>query len=380
MLRSFRAARDSGEIRLQKFMERDHLVVPVVALVEGVIHASNSADAELVLSEEFQRNVRGWNGRPVMLNHPKDKDDSISANDPKVLEQYQIGTVFNARVEDKKLKMDAYLDIEKMEKMGDEAVKMLASIREGKMNEVSVGTFVVAEPRTGKLGDKNYKAVWTEITSDHLAFLPEGIEGACSIEMGCGTRAASVVAAETSQTTTDRRKKMDKKDRIKAIIASGKTCFKEADITTLEALPDERIDELEAHIKEDPEEKPELDPKIKAIVDAAEIEAKKTAEQKREEFLKANPDISDVVTEHKAAMAKKRTGLIDSLKTAQKVYSEAELAALPTAQLEKLVALVPMKREANFEGQVPRQADGSPETVPAPPSMKARILEMRKSS
>lgn len=173
---------------------------------------------------------------------------------------------------------------------------------------------------------------------------------------------------------------MDKKDRIKAIIASGKTCFKEADITTLEALPDERIDELEAHIKEDPEEKPELDPKIKAIVDAAEIEAKKTAEQKREEFLKANPDISDVVTEHKAAMAKKRTGLIDSLKTAQKVYSEAELAALPTAQLEKLVALVPMKREANFEGQVPRQADGSPETVPAPPSMKARILEMRKSS
>jgi hypothetical protein len=171
---------------------------------------------------------------------------------------------------------------------------------------------------------------------------------------------------------------MNKQDRIKAIIASGKTCFKDSDLEVLEALPDERIDELEAHIEEDPE-KPELDPKIKAIVDAAEIEAKKTSEQKREEFLKANPDINDVV-EHKAATAKKRTGLIDSLKTAQKVYSEAELAALPTAQLEKLVVLTTPASKPNFEGRVPRAAEGNPEAIPAPPSMRDRIIESRKSS
>jgi len=172
---------------------------------------------------------------------------------------------------------------------------------------------------------------------------------------------------------------MNKQDRIKAIIASGKTCFKDSDLEVLEALSDERIDEMEAHIKE-PEKvaAPELDPKVKAIVDAAEIEAKKTPEQKREEFLKANPDVADVLIEHKAAAAKKRTGLIDTLKAAQKVYSEAELAELPTVQLEKLVVL--SGKPANFEGQTPRAAEGTPEVVPAPPSMKARILEMRKSS
>ena len=173
---------------------------------------------------------------------------------------------------------------------------------------------------------------------------------------------------------------MNKQDRIKAIIASGKTCFKDSDLEVLEALSDERIDELEAHIEEDPEKKPELDPKIKAIVDAAEVEAKKTSEQKREEFLKANPDINDVVVEHKAATAKKRTDLIDSLKTAQKVYSEAELAALPTEQLQKLVVLTTPASKPNFEGRVPRAAEGNPEAIPAPPSMRDRIIESRKSS
>ncbi len=41
---------------------------------------------------------------------------------------------------------------------------------------------------------------------------------------------------------------MDKKARVAAIIASGKTCFKAADAAVLEQLSDEAVKALEEHI------------------------------------------------------------------------------------------------------------------------------------
>ena len=189
----------TGQIRSAKFHGRDHLVVPVVALVEGVIFPVNAATPELVLASEFAMAPQGWNGRPVFANHPAANGTQISGNTPETLETLSFGNVFNAHVEGKRLKMEAWLDREKAAKVGRDAMRVIERAEAGEMIEVSVGAYVVAEPRVGEHSGKPFKAVWHDIVPDHLAMLPEGTIGACSIAMGCGsprTAVAHLVTAE----------------------------------------------------------------------------------------------------------------------------------------------------------------------------------------
>jgi len=183
-------AHASGLIRTGTYRDHDYVVVPVVALVEGVIHAHNAPSPELVLAEEFGRAPQGWNGRPVMLGHPQRGGHQVSANEPSVLEAGQIGQVFNARVEGGKLKAEAWLDPVLVEKVQG-ASEMLEGMRGGEQVEVSVGVFVTENETRGALHGKTYTGIWKDITPDHLAFLTDGVIGACSIEMGCGAPRAA---------------------------------------------------------------------------------------------------------------------------------------------------------------------------------------------
>jgi len=54
---------------------------------------------------------------------------------------------------------------------------------------------MVAEETKGIKNGKPYQAIWRHITPDHLAILPEGKIGACSVAMGCGIRHATVYLA-----------------------------------------------------------------------------------------------------------------------------------------------------------------------------------------
>lgn len=185
----------TGQIRTATYDKRNYMVVPVVALMEGVIHAINAATPEFVPLSSLSVAPQGWNGRPVVVRHPARNGRQVSANDPTVLEAQGVGSVFNARVEDTKLLCEAWIDPVKAELIGQG--KMLDRLRAGEMIEVSVGAFVVTKNETGEHNGKPYKAVWAQVAPDHLAMLPDGI-GACSIAMGCGTRAATahLVTAE----------------------------------------------------------------------------------------------------------------------------------------------------------------------------------------
>lgn len=186
----------TGEIRTATHEGREHLVVPVVALMQGVIHAVNAETPEFVPISSLQSAPQGWNGRPVVLGHPTVNGRQISANSPTVLESQAFGKVFNARVDDLRLLMDAWIDVEKAERIG--AGRMLADLRQHRPTEVSVGAFVVTENTSGRWGERDYKAIWRDITPDHIAFLPRGV-GACSLDMGCGAcraAAAHLVTAE----------------------------------------------------------------------------------------------------------------------------------------------------------------------------------------
>lgn len=178
----------TGVPRMEMYQDRPHLVVPVVALMEGVIHAVNATNAEFVPLSTLQKAAATWNSRPSVLYHPKKNGRQCSANSPEILEESGIGWIFNARVAGKKLLCEAWIDEAKAKKLHSEMYQRLLS---GGTEEVSVGAYVVTDDKPGTYYGKQYSASWVEVVGDHLAFLPGG-RGACSVEMGCGSHRAAM--------------------------------------------------------------------------------------------------------------------------------------------------------------------------------------------
>ncbi len=180
-----------GEIRFAQFQGRDHMVLPVVALVEGVLHASNMPEPEFASAAVFSKAPSGWNGEPVLCNHPKLEGEPCSANIPVILEQQCIGRIFNTHVVGDQLHMEAWVDIARAAEVGGPAAELEARVAEGDRISVSVGCYVLSEARTGIFKGRQYQKAWVEVVSDHLAILERGSDGACSFDMGCGIRAAA---------------------------------------------------------------------------------------------------------------------------------------------------------------------------------------------
>ena len=177
---------EPGLIRNETFQEQDHIVIPMVGLVEGVMLSANADEPALALAEEFGKHVAGWNGRPVVINHPKDtKGNPVSANSPEILENEQIGQLFNSELSDKKLKFEAWINISTAEEKGDEGKDVVERLRSGELMEISTGLFAEEEQKKGAHLGVPFDSIWRNIVPDHLALLPNGI-GACSIADGCG--------------------------------------------------------------------------------------------------------------------------------------------------------------------------------------------------
>lgn len=185
---SFRAHKDDeAELRTEMYLGREHLIVPVVALVEGVLQGMTAATPELALASEFGKVPEGWNGRPVVMNHPVIDGVPVSANSPAVLEQYSFGQLFNSRLDGTKLKADAWIDLGRVKELGGEVEEIVDLIQKGSVIEVSTGLFASTEEARGTYNGKEYFGIWRDVVPDHLAFLSVGVKGACSVEDGCGT-------------------------------------------------------------------------------------------------------------------------------------------------------------------------------------------------
>jgi len=159
-----------------------HLVAPVVMIVEGVLAGSHGP--LLHLAEEFGKYVGAWDGIPVVLNHPQKDGSNISANSPEVLDEYQVGKIFNSRIEDNKLKAEIWLEKTLAETLAPEVLEKLS---QGAEMEVSVGVFTDEETIEGEFNGVQYNAIARNHRPDHLALLPTSI-GACSNHDGCGIR------------------------------------------------------------------------------------------------------------------------------------------------------------------------------------------------
>ena len=168
---------------------RNYLVIPVVALVEGVRHAGNAENPELVLAEAFGRYPQTWDSRPIVVDHPQAVDGSfLSASDPEVLENFQLGYMMNSRVDKGKLLVSAWIDLDHVATTTSEPIlSMWERLDAGETVEVSVGAIVYTDPNAeGEYQGKAYKGAWDVVIPDHLAFLSQEV-GACSIADGCGT-------------------------------------------------------------------------------------------------------------------------------------------------------------------------------------------------
>jgi hypothetical protein len=184
-------AQVDGAYREETLFGKDYIVIPVVALVEGVIQGMTAEGPELALAEEFGRFPAGWNGRPLTMSHPVDKKGNpVSANSPQTLTEWQVGQLFNTRLVGGKLLTEAWVEVERAKGLNANSKSTLKALQDGEMIEVSTGYFAQLEETEGTYGKgkdaEEYVAIQRNIVPDHLALLPQGVKGACSIEDGCG--------------------------------------------------------------------------------------------------------------------------------------------------------------------------------------------------
>lgn len=158
---------------------RDYAVVPIVALVAGVVNG------ELVTAEELSAFVAAWNGRPVPLRHPQDANGPISANSPSVIEGSVVGQVFNMAMDGDRLRGELWLDVAKCERLGGDALATLRRLERGEVVEVSTAYFCDIETTAGEFKGQAYTGIQRNLRPDHVALLPDEI-GACSVADGCG--------------------------------------------------------------------------------------------------------------------------------------------------------------------------------------------------
>lgn len=186
----------TGAIRAAEYDGREHLVVPVTAMVEGVVWAINAEAPEFVPAEELAQTPHQWNGRACFAGHPKDGGTQVTANTPQTLEK-SFGMVFGTSsaeriLSSRRLEMEAWLDPVKAEMVGPDAIDVIKRLNAGEVVEVSVGCYVEAEQIDGVFGGLEYHGVWRNIVSDHLALLASNETGACSVAAGCGAGRAAI--------------------------------------------------------------------------------------------------------------------------------------------------------------------------------------------
>jgi hypothetical protein len=170
-------------IRTEQHEGRQHLVVPVIMMVEGV--HSGSAGPLLHQGEDLGRYPASWDGIPVTIQHPQDgAGNPISANSPETIEQNRVGRVYHTRYSNGKLRAEAWLDEERLRQHSPQA---LGYIRQVRPLDVSIGVFTDDEPTSGEWQGEAYTAIARNHRPDHLALLPGG-QGACSWADGCGVR------------------------------------------------------------------------------------------------------------------------------------------------------------------------------------------------
>lgn len=306
------------KVEKKKRNNRDHIIVPVVMMVEGVHNGSHGE--VLHPMDELGKIPESWNGIPIVINHPTQEGVPVSANDPDILEQVGVGNVFGTFVDGTKLKAKAWLDELKLQEI---SVDLYNKIMEGKELEVSLGVFTDDEEEEGEWRGEKYTRIAHNHRPDHLALLPECV-GACSLVDGCGlgvnkeiqpsqeTEEAGVEDNENSiNLNVKEATKMEKKnpcpaclEKINALVTNKESGFDETDREWLDTLSEAQLDKV---IPKVIEKTVEVEKKVEVEVNkltpedqAALAFGKKQLKERRERYIKGiQANAKDIWTDDK---------------------------------------------------------------------------------
>lgn len=175
---------------------------------------------------------------------------------------------------------------------------------------------------------------------------------------------------------------MDKAQRVKTLIESGR--FQEADRSWLEQVPEDRLSTLEA-APSNPDPKPA--PASAPVAAAAEPpQAPQPVSQgvspmTAEQYIsQAPPELQESLREGLRVQQARRNELITALKaTGRCDYTDDQLTAMQTGELERLIKLAAVPPPPSFVGRLNlRSREESSSGVPPAPSLADSIRAARQ--
>jgi len=374
-------------IRDEELDGRQYKVAPVILLTEGV------ANNALYPASELSKFAKSWDGRPLPVFHPEKEGRRVSANSPEAIQSQSVGTIFNTRFEDGKLKGEAWIDIKKGTRISPRLMELLSS--NNPQIEVSTGLFTEDEQKAGSFNGVNYQVIARNYRPDHLALLPDG-EGACSWADGAGLprlneqeKSNPVMHILTKILNVLTPKPEDPPEPKVNDIEGGTPPKIEPEIGTTkgDGEMDEKIDALIlnelTHLNEDNREwlKTLSEDQLDLLEPIAPKVIEPTPEVVPEPTLEPAPatnapvitlaDVKAMVTEGvaEALKANEKKPILERLTTNGKcTVSAATLALMPEADLVALEkSLMPenYSGKGGFRGNVVEDEDDGPEPMPA---------------
>lgn len=157
----------------------EYAVAPAVIVREMVLNG------EFLPQQEIGSFVDAWNGRPLVLRHPRQNGVPVSASQPDVLAQVGMGIVLNCQMDGNRLTGELWLNVAKCQSLGGDALATLQRMERGEVVELSSAYFCELEAIPGVFNGNAYSGVQRGLRPDHVALLPDEV-GACSVRDGCG--------------------------------------------------------------------------------------------------------------------------------------------------------------------------------------------------
>lgn len=189
----------SGAVRREFLHGREYYVAPMRLIKPGVLNGSKGPLYYPL--DEVERNPDDWNGMPMVVYHPQAGGRHVSARDPKILSEQQIGSVYRASIHNA-LDAEGWFDkllTEAWDKRLDPEHRILPKLLAGKPVSLSTGLFTENEiaENGANFNGRPYTHIARNYKPDHLAILPD-IPGACSLDDGCGVHLGETTHNATS--------------------------------------------------------------------------------------------------------------------------------------------------------------------------------------
>lgn len=317
---------DFALVRNETLEGKAYKAIPMVMLKEAVLNGSGGPT--FYPQSEINKAPSGWNYKPVTVYHPTMNGQGVTATDPVIIENQKIGIIMNSRVEDGLLKAEAWIDVDKANKVDP---RVMAMVENGEVVEVSTGLFTDTERHFGTYDGKEYGQVARNFVPDHLAVLPDK-KGALSVAEGAG------LLRNEEDETTEQIEEQDVPVQSAAEVES---------ITNEEELPvmanPAIVSKLTSLLALNSEEAESLNGVAESAMEkaAAQLEAEPAKLDSVEVALEAMTDDVRAIFNHGlVSYNEEKQGLIGSIEAASKDFPADFLANQDIAALRSIAGLI----------------------------------------